>query len=293
MGIGRWRKMRPRVFLSHSKKDEDFIIKIAADLRIAQIDSWYDDWEIPPGASIRRKIFEEGIPNCDVFFVYISENSIDSYWVTKELDAAITLQSENKTENILLFCSSEEIRAKLPIDLRSCNIPVLTENDYTRSMLKFVAAIYQNYTNNINKKIQSEQNNEILLLKNQILELQNTLLQTESRIDFEELKNKMADKKITFNSITKDLLSIFEKTRYLFAAGTNNFKLDKELVSLFDFDVVEEYRRNTPLIPNFVFTNIIGPLVIYQVLEIIPETDNTFKSYQLTKLGKEFLRYLE
>ena len=63
--------MKPRVFLSHSKKDEDFIIKIANDLRVAQIDSWYDDWEIPPGTSIRRKIFEEGIPNCDVFFVYI------------------------------------------------------------------------------------------------------------------------------------------------------------------------------------------------------------------------------
>lgn len=285
--------MRPRVFLSHSKNDEDFIIRIADDLRIAQIDSWYDDWEIPPGASIRSKIFDEGLPNCDVFFVYLSDNSINSYWVSKELDAAITLQSENKTENIVLFCSSEEIRKKLPVDLRSCNIPVLTENDYTKPMLKLIAAIYKNYTNNTIKRIQSDQNKENLLLKNQILELQNTLLQRESGIDFEELKSKFMNTKITFNSITLDLLFVFEKTRNLFASGTNIYKLDKELIKLFDFSVVEKYHSSTTIISSFVFDEIIGPLVIYQILEIIPETDNTFKSYQLTKLGKDFLRSLE
>ncbi len=283
--------MRPRVFLSHSKKDEDFIIKIADDLRIAQIDSWYDDWEIPPGTSIRSKIFDEGLPNCDVFFVYLSENSINSYWVSKELDAAITLQSENKTENIVLFCSSEEIRARLPVDLRSCNIPVLTENDYTKPMLKLIAAIYKNFTNKTIKSMQSDQDKEILLLKNQILELQNSLLQRENGIAFEELKSKFLNTKITFNSNTIDLLSIFEKTRNLFASGTNIYKLDKELVKLFDFNVVEEYHGNKILIPNWVFENIIGPLVIYQILEIIPETDSTYKSFQLTSLGKDFLRW--
>jgi hypothetical protein len=59
--------MKPRVFLSHSKKDRECIERIAADLRSARIDVWYDDWEIPPGSSLRAKIFEEGIPECDLF----------------------------------------------------------------------------------------------------------------------------------------------------------------------------------------------------------------------------------
>ncbi len=69
---------KPTVFLSHSKKDRKFIEKIAQDLRKYRIDAWYDDWEIPPGKSLRKKIFEEGIANCNAFFVYLSLNSIDS-----------------------------------------------------------------------------------------------------------------------------------------------------------------------------------------------------------------------
>ena len=284
--------MKPRVFLSHSKKDEEFIIKIANDLRVAQIDSWYDDWEIPPGTSIRMKIFEEGIPNCDVFFVYLSENSIDSYWVSKELDAAIIQQSESRNENIILFCSSEEVRAKLPLDLRSCNIPVLTDDDYVKPMLKFVAAIYQNYNKKMIATLKQENQNGLLSMKNQILEMQNAFLQKENGIDCENLKNKLAQISITFNSKTIDLLSIIERTGNSFAVGTNNYKLDNELMKLFDFDVVEQYLRIEPVIPRQIFDSIVGPLVIYQILEIIPETDNTNKSYQLTEIGKSLLRNL-
>ena len=61
---------KPKVFLSHSKKDQDFIKQLALDLRSARIDVWYDDWEIPPGASLRSKIFEDGISECDLFFIY-------------------------------------------------------------------------------------------------------------------------------------------------------------------------------------------------------------------------------
>lgn len=285
--------MKPRVFLSHSKKDKDFIIKIANDLRIAQIDSWYDDWEIPPGTSIRKKIFEEGIPECDVFFVYLSENSVDSYWVSKELDAAITHEAETRDESIVLFCSSEEVRSKLPLDLRSCNIPVLTEDDYLNPMLKFIARIYQNYTNNAIKKIKSEQQSEVLVMKNQILELQNTLLQSKGGADLKKIRKQLAQINITFNSETIDLLRILEETKNTFAAGANILKLDTQLANLFGYYVVEQYLKIEPIIPNNVFDSIVGPLVIYKVLEIIPQTDSTYKSYQLTEFGKDLLMKLE
>jgi hypothetical protein len=88
--------MKPKIFLSHNKKDKDFIKKLANSLRTGRINVWYDDWEIPPGASLRAKIFEEGIPGCDLFFVYLTENSINSKWVKQELDAAFVTELEGK-----------------------------------------------------------------------------------------------------------------------------------------------------------------------------------------------------
>ena len=92
--------MKPKVFLSHSKKDKVFIEKLANDLRSCGIDVWYDEWEIPPGESIRKKIFEDGITSCDMFFVYLTENSIPSYWVQKELDGAFIHEIETKNSFI-------------------------------------------------------------------------------------------------------------------------------------------------------------------------------------------------
>ena len=114
----------------------------------------------------------------------------------------------------------------------------------------------------------------------------------ENGIDFENLKNKLSQISITYNSKTVDLLSIFERTKNSFAVGTNNYKLDNEIMKVFDLDVVEPYLRIEPVIPSQIFDSIVGPLVIYQVLEIIPESDNTNKSYQLTEIGKSLLRSL-
>ena len=225
--------------------------------------------------------------------MYLSENSIDSFWVSKELDAAITLQSENRNDNIILFCSSEVVRSKLPVDLRSCNIPVLTEKEYLNPMLKFIARIYQNFTNNTVIKINLEQQNEVLVMENQILELQNKLLQREHGVDLKRIRNQLSQINITFNSRTLNLLCILEQTKNSFAAGANIYKLEKQLADLFDYHVVEQYLRIDPLIPNNVVDNIIGPLIIYKVLEFIPETDSTHKSYQLTEIGKDLLMNLE
>ena len=59
--------MKPKVFLSHSKKDKEFVERIANDLRYARVDVWYDDWEIPSGTSFRREIVD-GIESSDLFF---------------------------------------------------------------------------------------------------------------------------------------------------------------------------------------------------------------------------------
>lgn len=146
------------------------------------------------------------------------------------------------------------------MDLRSCNIPILTENDYVNPMLKFIAKIYQNFSNNTIKTIKAEQQSEVLVMKNQILELQNLLLQSKGETDLNRIRNKLAQIKITFNSKTIDLLYILEQTKNSFAAGAKVSKLDIQLANLFEYYVVEQYLRTEPIIPSNVFDSIIGPL---------------------------------
>ena len=107
--------MKPRVFLCHSKSDKLLIEKIANDLRAAYIDVWYDEWEIPPGESFRSKIFEDGIPNCELLFAYLTPHSAESRWVKRELDAAFIHDIQVKGGFIALFVDSEETRKLLPL----------------------------------------------------------------------------------------------------------------------------------------------------------------------------------
>ena len=90
---------KPRAFLSHSKKDKYFIEKLAADLRKCQIDYWLDTEEIRAGKSWLKMIFEDGIPTCDVVIVYLTENSIKSKMVEKEIDATLIEQLSEKRES--------------------------------------------------------------------------------------------------------------------------------------------------------------------------------------------------
>ena len=99
-------------------------------MRYCGIDVWYDEWEIPPGESLRKKIFEEGITTCDVFFVYLTLNSISSIWVQKELDSALVHEIETKDGFLLLFVDKDSSREKLSIDLKALNIPVFNEKTY-------------------------------------------------------------------------------------------------------------------------------------------------------------------
>lgn len=46
---------KPRVFLSHSKSDVEFIKKIKSDLQNCQIDTWFDEDDIRHGKSSSPK----------------------------------------------------------------------------------------------------------------------------------------------------------------------------------------------------------------------------------------------
>ena len=135
--------MKPRVFLSHSKVDRNFIEKMAEDLRPGRIDVWYDDWEIPAGASLREKIFSEGIGRCDLFFVYLTNASVQSKWVREEIDVALLTAMEKEGTFLALYVDSDNTRDLLRDDLQIRRIPTINQKNYTFRLLELVSRAWE------------------------------------------------------------------------------------------------------------------------------------------------------
>jgi hypothetical protein len=81
----------PRIFVSHSAKDNDFGKRLISDLQrtIGDNDAvWYDVSGLQGGDEWWDKIVEE-LTKSDVFIIVLSPNSVVSRWVRRELDTAI------------------------------------------------------------------------------------------------------------------------------------------------------------------------------------------------------------
>ena len=87
----------PVAFISHTKADKDrFVIPFSRALREEWgIDAWLDKWEIKPGEPLVGKIFS-GMARADAFVIVLSENSINSRWVDREIDFANERQIHEK-----------------------------------------------------------------------------------------------------------------------------------------------------------------------------------------------------
>ena len=136
---------RPRVFLSHSKADIGFIKRVDDDLRGCQIDPWLDSQEIRHGQPWLDAIFESGIPTCDCVLVYLTESSIESNMVKKEIDAGIIRKLKDSQIAFLPYVSRAEIRDKLRTDLQTLQVPEWNENNYHSMLPRVVAEIWHSY----------------------------------------------------------------------------------------------------------------------------------------------------
>lgn len=81
------------IFLSHSHADKQFARRLAADLRASGHDVWIDEAEIDIGDSLIDKI-RDGLDSVDFVAAILSSRSVESQWVTKELDIACNREIE-------------------------------------------------------------------------------------------------------------------------------------------------------------------------------------------------------
>jgi hypothetical protein len=79
-------KNEKHAFISYSHDDQEFVRQLADALNRDEVPLFFDEWDIRPGDSIIRKIFEEGLAKRDFFFVVLSKTSVGSSWIKEELD---------------------------------------------------------------------------------------------------------------------------------------------------------------------------------------------------------------
>ena len=56
--------MGDHVFICYSRKDEDFVLKLATNLKNQGVPVWLDQWDIPSGANWNRTI-EKALNECN------------------------------------------------------------------------------------------------------------------------------------------------------------------------------------------------------------------------------------
>lgn len=87
-------------FISYSSEDEDFAKRIYADLQDNGVRCWYAPEDMKIGDKFRSKI-DEVIHLHEKLLLVLSESSISSVWVEKEVETAF--EKENDTGNLVLF----------------------------------------------------------------------------------------------------------------------------------------------------------------------------------------------
>lgn len=93
--------MKPsRIFISHSSLDKAFVQSVVASLRTSDMSPWIDREQIITGDDIFDQL-EDGLRSMDVLIFLISQSSLESGWVDREVKFAA--EREIKEKRILIF----------------------------------------------------------------------------------------------------------------------------------------------------------------------------------------------
>jgi len=87
-------------FISYSTKDQEFAERLHADLQAKGVRCWFAEEDLKIGDRFQEKI-EESIRWHDKLLLVLSENSIRSPWVEREVQAAF--EREHKSKKLVLF----------------------------------------------------------------------------------------------------------------------------------------------------------------------------------------------
>lgn len=87
--------MSSKVFISHSSKDKEFVVKLSHDLLKKDIPVWLDSYELSIGDSLYDKIFSS-LDESNLMIVVVSENYNKSLWTSKEFKAILSKEDRDR-----------------------------------------------------------------------------------------------------------------------------------------------------------------------------------------------------
>ena len=100
-----------KIFISYSTKDEQIVRELAKYIPKGVVDIWIDHTKMGGGAKLSKEI-KKGINDADIYFLFLSKNSLDSNWVEKEIEWAIKKEETLKYEFIVPILLEEEALKK-------------------------------------------------------------------------------------------------------------------------------------------------------------------------------------
>ena len=109
-----------RIFISHSSVDREFANLVAARLREADMEPWVDNENILVGDDILDSL-GSGLRTMDLFVLIVSEASLSSSWVERELKFAVWEEVRRKQALVLPFIIDESMIDDLPWYIRNAH----------------------------------------------------------------------------------------------------------------------------------------------------------------------------
>lgn len=130
----------PVAFLCHASEDKELASGLAVGLVAAGIDTFFDEWSIRTGDSIRRRI-EEGLGSCTHFIVLLTERSIEKAWVNAEIDGAFVQKMAGAVKFLPIrwALTFDQLRTKSPL-LAGMHAPEITSP--SEGLRQLIADIY-------------------------------------------------------------------------------------------------------------------------------------------------------
>ncbi len=130
-------------FLSHSHRDEEFVRKLAADLRAAGVRVWRYEADGTLGRAIGPEVVE-AIRRADYLAACLSPHSVRSIWVAFEIGVAHTGSSDGKACRVVPIllpgCKDEEIP---PFLHGVCYADFRDEEEYGAALARLLAHFAQ------------------------------------------------------------------------------------------------------------------------------------------------------
>lgn len=137
--LARYENAVPKVFLSFAYEDQALADKVANFLQSNGIDTWWAEWCIRPGDSLRQRI-DEGLSDCTHFIALLTPASIQRPWVNQEMDAGLVKKLNAQCKFIALRYNFPA-RALPPL-LSGQNSPEIKDDTFENSMSSLVNDIH-------------------------------------------------------------------------------------------------------------------------------------------------------